>query len=209
VLALSTDKACAPLGVYGASKLMMEKLIVQGNNYAGGRTRLSCVRWGNCLSSRGSMIPIFEDLARNGQPIRVTSAEATRFLLPLTDEGYTAETRPLWSAVRFALWALSVMRGGETFIPKLPAARVIDVARAVAPDSEIIITGLGPFEKLHEAMLSPDESRSAVDLGPAYALLPAQHEWTADLGVTGAVLPVGFAYTSDQAAVPVEYRRTA
>ncbi len=209
VLALSTDKACAPLGVYGASKLMMERLVTQGNNYAGGRAKLSCVRYGNCTHSRGSMIPIFEDLARDGKPIRVTDDRATRFLLPLTDDGYDASNRPLWTAVRFVLWALSVMKGGEVFIPKLPAARVVDVARAVAPEAEVVLSGLGPFEKLHESMISPDEARSAVDLGPAYALLPAMHDWIADLGVTGEALPEGFCYSSDRAVRTVEYRRTA
>ena len=207
VLAISTDKACAPLGVYGASKLMLEKLVTQGNNYAGGRTALSCVRYGNVCGSRGSMIPIFADMARDGKPIRVTSDQATRFLLPLTDEGYDASNVQTWTAVRFVLWALSVMKGGEVFVPKLPAARVVDVARAVAPDAEIVLTGLGPFEKLHESMLSADEARGAVDLGPAYALLPAMHGWTADMGVTGEALPDGFAYSSDQAACPVVYRR--
>jgi UDP-N-acetylglucosamine 4,6-dehydratase/5-epimerase len=103
-----------------------------------------------------------------------------------------------------------VQKGGEVFVPKLPAARVADVARAVAPNAEIVLTGLGPFEKLHESMLSADEARNAVDLGPAYVLLPALHGWTADLGVRGEALPDGFTYSSDRAVRTVEYvRRSA
>jgi UDP-N-acetylglucosamine 4,6-dehydratase/5-epimerase len=204
VLALSSDKACAPLGVYGASKLLLEKLVTQGNNYAGGRTKLSAVRYGNVMASRGSMIPLFAEQAAQTGTVTVTDERATRFLLPLLRNGYGAETP--WTAVEFVLWALSVMRGGEVLIPKIPAARVVDVARAIAPTAKIVYTGLGPYEKLHESMLSADEARSTVDLGPAYALLPAWHDWTSDVGVTGARLPEGFTYSSDQAVMPVKWK---
>lgn len=145
VLALSTDKAVSPVNLYGATKLVAEKLFVQGNSYAGkDGTRFSCVRYGNVVGSRGSVIPLFKEQSKTGT-VTITDDRMTRFWLTL-DQG-----------VHFVLNCIEQMRGGEVFVPKIPSMRVVDLAAALAPGCDIQITGIRPGEKLHEALLNEDE----------------------------------------------------
>lgn len=170
VLALSTDKAVNPVNLYGATKLAAEKLIVQSNAYAGGKiTRLSCVRYGNVVGSRGSVVPVFLKQRQNGK-VTVTDERMTRFWLTL-DQG-----------VHFVINAIERMRGGEVFVPKIPSMSVMDLARAVAPEKEIEIIGIRPGEKLHEVLISEDESRQTVELDDMYVVMPAERIWAQPFG---------------------------
>ena len=186
VLALSTDKATAPLNIYGATKLVAEKLFVHANHYkrdAG--AGFSCVRYGNVLGSRGSVVPLFAEQRINGK-ISVTDPRMTRFWMTL-EQG-----------VRFVIHCLEHMIGGEVFIPKLPSMKVVDLARAVAPNARVECIGIRPGEKLHEALISPDEARSVLDVGNCYVMLPADQPWiVAEWEQAGTRLPEGFSYTSD------------
>lgn len=185
VIALSSDKSTSPVNLYGATKLAAEKLFVEANAYRGeGGTRFSCVRYGNVIGSRGSIVPLFREQAKTGQ-ITITDQRMTRFWITL-DQG-----------VRFVISCLQTMQGGEVFMPKLPSMRIVDLARVMAPDAEVVYTGIRSGEKLHEAMLSVDESRQAVDLGDRYALLPS-HAWWPNGSYAGAsLLPDGFSYASN------------
>ncbi|MBI4657245.1 MAG: UDP-N-acetylglucosamine 4,6-dehydratase (inverting) [Verrucomicrobia bacterium] len=186
VMAVSTDKAVNPVNVYGATKLCAEKLFVQGNSYSGLKgTRFSCVRYGNVLGSRGSVIPVFEEQRRNGK-ITITDKRMTRFWLTL-EQG-----------VRFVIRCIDLMQGGEVFVPRIPSMRIMDLAEAVAPDCEIEFTGIRPGEKLHEVLLSSDEARSAVQVDDMYVIKPA-FPWSTTLvdWSRGTPLPEGFAYTSE------------
>lgn len=185
VLAMSTDKATAPVNLYGATKLVAEKLFVQGNAYSGGRgTRFSCVRYGNVVGSRGSVIPFFRDQMKTGR-LPVTDPRMTRFWITL-DQG-----------VRFVISCIERMFGGEIFVPKLPSMNIMDLAKEMAPDCAVDIVGIRPGEKLHESMISVDEARQAVDLGDRYAILPAHPWWSEDRWAEGKALPDGFSYSSD------------
>jgi UDP-N-acetylglucosamine 4,6-dehydratase len=165
VMALSTDKAVNPINLYGATKLSAEKLIVQSNAYAGGReTRLSCVRYGNVVGSRGSVVPHFIRQRESGK-LTVTDERMTRFWLTL-EQG-----------VRFVLKCIELMQGGEVFVPKIPSMKVIDLARAIAPDAELDIIGVRPGEKLHEMLISRDESRSTMELDDMFIVLPVEAFW--------------------------------
>jgi UDP-N-acetylglucosamine 4,6-dehydratase len=165
VIALSTDKAVNPINLYGATKLAAEKLFVQSNAYAGGReTRFSCVRYGNVVGSRGSVVPVFLRQRKTGK-ITITDERMTRFWISL-EQG-----------VRFVIRCLEQMYGGEVFVPKIPSMKVIDLAKAVAPEAKIEIIGIRPGEKLHEVLISEDEARTVVELDDMYVVQPAAALW--------------------------------
>ncbi len=183
VIALSTDKASSPLNLYGATKLVSDKLFVAGNAYAGGkRTRMSVVRYGNIVGSRGSVIQHFRALAPSGR-LPVTDLRMTRFWITLDQ------------AVCWVRRSLERMHGGEIFVPKLPSMRITDLARAIAPDAELDIVGIRPGEKLHEEMISAECGRHALDMGDHYVILPAMDWWPRGQ-VVGEPLPEGFCYAS-------------
>lgn len=187
VVALSTDKAVNPVNLYGATKLCSEKLVVQGNAYAAhSRTSLSCVRYGNVMGSRGSVVPLFRQQALSGR-MTVTDERMTRFWITLPE------------AVDLVLFAIEHMVGGEVFVPRIPSVRVTDLAAAVAPGVPYDVVGIRPGEKLHESLLTADESRHSVDAGGVFVVLP-EHPWWADQPAwkDGAALPADFSYTSDQ-----------
>lgn len=185
VLALSTDKAVNPVNLYGATKLCAEKLFVQGNAYAGAAgTRFSCVRYGNVVGSRGSVIPLFAEQRRTGT-ITITDPRMTRFWLTL-DQG-----------VRFVIGCIEQMHGGEVFIPKIPSMNIMDLAKAVAPECQVKSIGIRPGEKLHESLLGEDEARSAVEVEGMYVIQPLHPWWDTAHWPGGKSLPEGFHYASD------------
>ncbi|MCZ6807557.1 MAG: polysaccharide biosynthesis protein, partial [Deltaproteobacteria bacterium] len=184
VLALSTDKAVNPENLYGATKLVAEKLFIQANSYRGtGPTRLSCARYGNVVGSRGSVVPLFRQQRASGT-ITVTDKRMTRFWITL-EQG-----------VRFVIESIERMHGGELFIPKIPSASIMDVVEVIAPDCVVEVVGIRPGEKLHETLLSEDEARRTVELDDMYVVVPAHPWWNQD-HLEGARLPEGFRYTSD------------
>jgi UDP-N-acetylglucosamine 4,6-dehydratase/5-epimerase len=186
VVALSTDKAVNPVNLYGATKLCAEKLIVHGNSYASGReTRFSCVRYGNVVGSRGSVVPLFAKQAAEGR-LTITDSRMTRFWITLDQ------------AVDLVRYAVDNMEGGEVFIPKIPSMRVDDLAAAMAPGLPVDYIGIRPGEKLHEGLLTVDEARHSVDAGDVYVVLPEHPWWGSNQRWADATpLPDGFAYTSD------------
>lgn len=185
VLALSTDKAVNPVNLYGATKLAAEKLFVQSNAYAAGTsTRFSCVRYGNVVGSRGSVVPIFIRQRQNGK-LTITDDRMTRFWLTL-EQG-----------VRFVIHCIEQMQGGEVFVPKIPSTRIIDLARVIAPEAEYDIVGIRPGEKLHEVLIAEDEARSTVEREDMFIVKPAATLWQRDLAYEGHSLPDGFRYASD------------
>ena len=165
-LALSTDKAVNPVNLYGATKLCAEKIVTQGNAYAGGGrdVRFSSVRYGNVVGSRGSVVPLFKKQAEEGV-LTITDEQMTRFWITL--EG----------AVEFVLDCLERMEGGEVFIPKIPSMRITDIAEAIAPDAERRVTGIRPGEKIHEILLTSDEARHARSFPGYYAIYPSFPFW--------------------------------
>lgn len=186
VLALSTDKAVSPANLYGGTKLVAEKLVIQSNNYAAGTsTRYSCVRYGNVVGSRGSVVPLFLKQRANGK-ITITDERMTRFWLSL-EQG-----------VHFVISCIEQMEGGEVFIPKIPSTKVVDLARAIAPEAEIDFIGIRPGEKLHEDLLSVDEARNAVERETMYVIKPPETLWNRSQHYEGTPLPEGFSYTSDK-----------
>lgn len=186
VLALSTDKAVNPVNLYGATKLAAEKLIVQSNAYAAGSpTRFSCVRYGNVIGSRGSVIPLFLQQRENGAVLTITDDRMTRFWLSLQQ------------GVRFVIRAIEEMRGGEVFVPKIPSTRITDVAKTIAPGAKIEVIGIRPGEKLHEVLIHEDEARSAIELEDMYIIQPAADLWFGRAWRDeGRPLPEGFRYDS-------------
>lgn len=185
VLAMSTDKAVNPANLYGATKLTAEKLFVQANAYSGsGPSRFSCVRYGNVISSRGSVIPLFEK-QRNDGVITVTDPRMTRFWLTL-EQG-----------VRFVIRCLAEMKGGEVFVPKIPSMRVTGVAETVAPGCKIRYVGIRPGEKLHEVLISEDEARDTVSLEGMFVVKPPRPWYFGDCWTAGERLPDGFRYSSE------------
>lgn len=186
VMAISTDKAVNPINLYGATKLAAEKLLVQSNAYAGGKgTRFSCVRYGNVVGSRGSVVPVFLRQRENGT-ITITDERMTRFWLSLE------------RGVRFTISCIELMKGGEVFVPKIPSMRVLDLAKAIAPEAEVEHIGIRPGEKLHEVLISEDEARHTVELEDMYVVEPAGtlwfgHGWS-DVGES---LPEGYRFASD------------
>jgi UDP-N-acetylglucosamine 4,6-dehydratase/5-epimerase len=186
VLALSTDKAVNPINLYGATKLAAEKLFVQSNAYAGGsNTRFSCVRYGNVVGSRGSVIPIFIQQRRQNGRLTITDERMTRFWLTL-EQG-----------VRFVITCVEQMCGGEVFVPKIPSTRIIDLAKAIAPEAELEVVGIRPGEKLHEVLVNDDESRATLERENMYVVTPTATLWQRDLKYEGRPLPDGFRYSSD------------
>lgn len=186
VLMVSTDKAVSPANLYGATKLAGEKLTIQSNAYAGGAaTRFSCVRYGNVVGSRGSIVPLFLN-QRAGGKITVTDDRMTRFWLSL-DQG-----------VRFVITCIEQMEGGEVFVPKIPSTKVVDLAKAIAPNAEINIIGIRPGEKLHEMLISEDEARHTIELDTMFVVQPAEATWFGYSWQTkGKPLAEGYSYSSD------------
>jgi UDP-N-acetylglucosamine 4,6-dehydratase len=186
VLALSTDKAVNPVNLYGATKLAAEKLIIQSNSYAGGlATRFSCVRYGNVVGSRGSVVPFFLQQRPSGR-LTVTDEHMTRFWLTL-EQG-----------VRFVTSCVEQMHGGEVFVPKIPSMKIIDLARAIAPGANLEVVGIRPGEKLHEVLISEDESRFTVEMNDMYVVQPSPNAWFGhDWQPEGKGLPAGFRFGSD------------
>jgi UDP-N-acetylglucosamine 4,6-dehydratase/5-epimerase len=185
VLALSTDKAVNPVNLYGATKLAAEKLTVQSNAYAAGSsTRYACVRYGNVVGSRGSVVPVFLNQRKTGR-LTITDDRMTRFWLSL-EQG-----------VRFVIQCIEEMRGGEVFVPKIPSMKVIDLARAIAPDAAVSVIGIRPGEKLHEVLVSEDEARNAVERKNMFVVKPPETLWERSLQYDGKPLPEGFRYSSD------------
>jgi len=186
VLTVSTDKAVSPANLYGATKLAAEKLTIQSNAYAGdGATRFSCVRYGNVVGSRGSVVPLFLKQRSNGK-VTITDDRMTRFWLSL-EQG-----------VRFVIHCIEQMEGGEVFVPKIPSTKVTDLAHAIAPEAELEIIGIRPGEKLHEMLISQDEARNTVELDKMFVVQPAEAIW---FGYSwqdkGKILDEGFSYSSD------------
>lgn len=162
VVTISSDKAVSPVNLYGATKLCAEKVTVYGSSYSGPRsTRFCCVRYGNVMGSRGSVLPLFLEQKSGGR-------------LSLTDERMTRFWITLDQAVRFVIQSLEMMVGGEIFVPKLPSMRILDLARNVAPKAEIELIGVRPGEKLHETMVMAEEASHTVEHGETYIILP---EW--------------------------------
>lgn len=187
VVALSTDKAAAPINLYGATKLCSDKLFTAANNIRGNRDiRFSVVRYGNVMGSRGSVIPFFLDKRRTG-------------MLPITDSRMTRFNISLQEGVDMVLWSLENAWGGEVLVPKIPSYRITDVATAVDPDCSQEIVGVRPGEKIHEEMITASDSFNTVDLGRYYAILPSAGQFTIEdyCAQTKAqrVAP-GFAYDS-------------
>lgn len=187
MLTLSTDKAVSPVNLYGATKLAAEKLTVQSNAYSGERpTRFACVRYGNVVGSRGSVVPIFLRQREAGQ-LSITDERMTRFWLSL-EQG-----------VRFVLNCIEQMQGGEVFVPKLPSTTITDLAKAIAPKAKVDVVGIRPGEKLHEVLISEDEARTAIELKDMYVIQPSQgpffvHSWDGK----GKRLADGFYYASNE-----------
>ncbi len=186
VMALSTDKAVNPINLYGATKLAAEKLFVQSNAYAGSTgTRFSCVRYGNVVGSRGSVVPVFLRQRQTGT-ITITDERMTRFWLSL-EQG-----------VRFTVRCIEEMRGGEVFVPKIPSMRVVELARAIAPESRIERIGIRAGEKLHEVLVSEDEARHTLELDDMFVVQPPEGLWFGrDWSDRGKALAEGFRYASD------------
>jgi UDP-N-acetylglucosamine 4,6-dehydratase/5-epimerase len=186
VVALSTDKACNPINLYGATKLASDKTFVAANNLAGDiGTRFAVVRYGNVVGSRGSVIPFFQRLIQRGATeLPITDARMTRFLITLGE------------GVDFVLSSLDRMHGGEIFVPKIPSMKVTAVAEALAPGMAHKLVGIRPGEKLHEMMISADDARNTVDLGDRYAIEPAFVEYTRE-PLEGGRLDDEFSYASD------------
>jgi UDP-N-acetylglucosamine 4,6-dehydratase (inverting) len=187
LVALSTDKAAAPINLYGATKLCSDKLFVAANNIKGKRSiRYSVVRYGNVMGSRGSVIPFFMERRKTG-------------VLPITDAAMTRFNISLQDGVEMVLWSIENAWGGEVLVPKIPSYRITDVAKAVAPECRQEIVGIRPGEKIHEEMITASDSFNTVDLGRYYAILPSASLYTSEeyCSKAGAVrVPAGFAYDS-------------
>jgi len=185
VLVLSTDKAAQPVNLYGATKLVMEKLVIQGNVFRGAKgTIFSCVRYGNVIGSNGSVIPLFIKQREKGE-------------LTLTDERMTRFWITLEQGVETVLDGLTRMKGGEIFVPKIPSVKMTDLADVMAPGAKRKIIGIRPGEKLHETLLTADEARHAFDTEKYYVIAPEHSFWTEEPLKAGKALPAGFSYSSD------------
>lgn len=185
VVALSTDKASSPINLYGATKLTADKLFVAANNYSHSYgTAFSVVRYGNVMGSRGSVIPFFQQIAKAGRPLPLTDVRMTRFWISLQ------------SAVQFVMDSFDLMSGGELYVPRIPSMKLIDLADAIAPGSPIEEIGMRPGEKLHEEMISTDDSRRTLLLGGRYVVMPVVAEW-GYIPPEGILIPEGQAYRSD------------
>lgn len=187
VVALSTDKACAPINLYGATKLTSDKLFVAANNIKGNNPiRFSVVRYGNVMGSNGSVIPFFIKKKKEG-------------LLPITDPTMTRFNISLQGGVDMVMHALENAWGGEIFVPKIPSYHITDVATAICPECEQKVVGIRPGEKIHEEMITPSDSFNTYDLGKYYVILPTTHNWNLQEFVNrfdAKPVPVGFSYNS-------------
>jgi UDP-N-acetylglucosamine 4,6-dehydratase len=185
VVALSTDKASSPINLYGATKLTADKLFVAANNYSYTYgTIFSVVRYGNVMGSRGSVIPFFQELAALDKPFPITDLRMTRFWISIE------------SAVKFVLSSLEIMTGGELFVPKIPSMKILDLARAISKDSVLEEIGIRPGEKLHEEMISADDSRRTIELSDRFIVNPVIAEWGYKFP-KGARMEEGKPYRSD------------
>ena len=186
VVALSTDKASSPINLYGATKLVADKLFVAGNHYAAHHpTRLAVVRYGNVMGSRGSVIPVFRDLAARGESLPITDKRMTRFWITLPQ------------AVQFVVDSFDRMTGGELYVPRIPSMRVTDLAEAVAPGAATHEIGIRPGEKLHEEMIAADDSRRTLRLGDRYVIMPYVAGWGYEPPADGEPVEDGWSYQSD------------
>jgi UDP-N-acetylglucosamine 4,6-dehydratase len=186
VIALSTDKASSPINLYGATKLTADKLFVAANNYSQSYgTKFSVVRYGNVMGSRGSVIPFFQNLASQGKPLPITDKRMTRFWISLED------------AVKFVLDSFQMMQGGELYVPRIPSMKILDLANAISPKSELLEIGIRPGEKLHEEMISAEDSRRTVKVSKnRFLVLPVVAEWDFRIP-TGESMEERTAYASD------------
>lgn len=189
VVALSTDKAANPVNLYGATKLASDKIFVAGNHLSGrSATRFSVVRYGNVLGSRGSVIPFFNKLLAEGAPH-----------LPITDKRMTRFWITLQKGVDFVLSSMEMMQGGEVYVPKIPSMRIVDLAACMAPDLPMKEIGIRPGEKLHEVMITEDDSRTTLELADRYIIEPSFNWWskTRKPNENAALVPDGYRYASD------------
>ncbi|MBI5454895.1 MAG: UDP-N-acetylglucosamine 4,6-dehydratase (inverting) [Deltaproteobacteria bacterium] len=185
VVALSTDKAANPINLYGATKLCSDKLFIAGNSYAGGKpTRFSVVRYGNVVGSRGSVIPFFLKMRDTG-------------VLPITDPRMTRFWITLDQGADLVLSSLDKMKGGEIFVPKIPSAGMMDVARAIAPECATKVVGIRPGEKLHETLISEDDGRHTLEYETHYVIQPQFSWWGEERKNGGKPVAEGFSYSSD------------
>lgn len=188
VVALSTDKASSPINLYGATKLTADKLFISGNHYAASYpTRFSVVRYGNVMGSRGSVIPFFASLGKQGKPLPITDFSCTRFFISLNQ------------AVDMVVQTFEFMQGGELLVPRIPSIKVTDLAHAVVPGAEFIDVGLRPGEKLHEEMISPEEGRRTVLLenNNYFVIQPDLATWNYSAPLGSSPVPEGFSYRSN------------
>ena len=187
VLGLITDKAVSPINLYGATKLCMEKLLIQGNSYHGKhRTAISCVRYGNVANSRGSVVPLFRKQKETGT-LTITHKDMTRFWITL-EEG-----------VKFVVRTIETMQGGEVFVPKMSSFKIMDLARAIAPEAKHRFVGIRPGEKLHEDLINHHEAINVVELADHFIIKPGNVFWTKDKRLTafdGKTVVADFSYNS-------------
>jgi UDP-N-acetylglucosamine 4,6-dehydratase/5-epimerase len=185
VIDISTDKTVQPINLYGATKLVAEKLFIQGNNYSGGhKTMFSCVRYGNLTASSGSVIPLFLEQKNKGE-LTVTDERMTRFWITL-EQG-----------VNFVIDYIEKMKGGEVFIPKIPSTKIIDLARVIAPEAKIKIIGMRSGEKYHEILLSKEEAKHTREFDKYFIIEPEFGFWRGKEITEGKSLPEDFEYSSD------------
>ncbi|MER7501068.1 UDP-N-acetylglucosamine 4,6-dehydratase (inverting) [Nonomuraea pusilla] len=186
VVALSTDKASSPINLYGATKLVADKLFVSANHYAAAHpTRFAVVRYGNVVGSRGSVVPFFQRLAAEGESLPITDKRMTRFWITLDQ------------AVRFVVDSFDMMQGGELYVPRIPSMRITDLAEALAPECPVYEIGVRPGEKLHEEMIGPDDGRRTLRLADRYVVQPTIATWGYIPPDGGEQVPEGFSYRSD------------
>jgi UDP-N-acetylglucosamine 4,6-dehydratase len=185
VVGLSTDKAVNPVNLYGATKLVAEKLFVDANAYSGdGPTLFACVRYGNVVGSRGSVIPLFLEQRKTGT-VTVTDDRMTRFWITL-EEG-----------VRLVVRCVEEMQGGEIFVPKIPSMKLVELVKALAPDCKVKVVGIRPGEKLHEVLVSEDEARQTVELDEVFVIQPMHPWWKPERWANARKVPEGFRFASD------------
>ena len=185
VVALSTDKASSPINLYGATKLTADKLFIAANNYSiSYGTSFAVVRYGNVMGSRGSVIPFWKDLAKNNLPLPITDLEMTRFWISIEQ------------AVRFVIDSFDLMQGGELYVPRIPSMKIVDLALAVAPTAKLEEIGMRPGEKLHEEMISADDSRRTLILENRFVVTPVVAEWGYKQPI-GEKMPANKAYRSN------------
>ncbi|HCL70742.1 MAG TPA: UDP-N-acetylglucosamine 4,6-dehydratase (inverting) [Actinobacteria bacterium] len=185
VVALSTDKASSPINLYGATKLTADKLFVAANNYSHQRdTRMAVVRYGNVMGSRGSVVPFFQQKIAAGEPLPITDPRMTRFWITLEQ------------AVQFVVNSFDRMGGGELYVPRIPSMKLVDLVEAIAPGYPTVPTGIRPGEKLHEEMISPDDSHRTVRQPDRYVVMPTIADW-GFATVEGEPVHLGFSYRSD------------